>query len=143
MNEAGVWKYLRRGMEPYWDAVRIESSSGNGIPDVNYAMAVSEGWIEIKYVPHWPKRDTTRIPLELRDEQKIYFIRRLKLKRNVFAFCRIENDFFLLTGEQALEAAEGEWTKSDWMKKPELCWSGRVDFEGLYRRLASGLYIQK
>ena len=49
MNESGVWKYIKKGMEGRWDATRIESSAGNGVPDVDYGLPGIAGRLELKY----------------------------------------------------------------------------------------------
>ena len=52
MNESGYWKnYVKDALQGL-DPVRIEGAS-SGTPDVNYA----DGWIELKYINSWPKKD--------------------------------------------------------------------------------------
>lgn len=118
MNESGVWAQLKEKMKfTGWHAVRIESSSGNGVPDVTYGLQDINGWIELKYIKEWPKRATTLVKLPLRPEQKFFFQKRGELSGNVWCFIRIQDTFFLLSYKEALEAAYHGWTKDEWLQR--------------------------
>lgn len=47
MREARLWQWLRKRL-PEGHFTRIESESSPGVPDVNYCVRGSEGWIELK-----------------------------------------------------------------------------------------------
>ena len=59
--EARVFERLReRVCRPTDRVQRVENGLVSGMPDVNYCMAGTEGWIEIK-APTEPARDTTAL----------------------------------------------------------------------------------
>lgn len=130
MNEAGLWQYLRKGLSGTWMPTRIESSAGNGVPDVYYSVPGKGGWIELKYIPKWPKRPTTKVKLPLRPEQKLWIKQHGELTGRVFVLVRIEDDFFLVNHRQIEEACEG-WDTADWLTKPQNFWPNKIDFKEL------------
>ena len=137
MKESGVWSYLRNGMAGRWHATRIESSAGNGVPDVNFALPTgTSGWIELKYIPEWPKRSDTLIKLPLRPEQFHWIRTRGKMAGNVWVFTRIENVYFLLEWKEAVSAADG-WDRATWMGKSH--WPvGKLKFDEFEEALDYG-----
>lgn len=137
MNESTVWSYLKQGMKHYWIAFRIESCAGNGVPDVCFAMPGFFGFIELKYIKEWPVRPSTLVKLPLRPEQVLWIKRYGSCVGKVWAFIRIEDDFFLLTWEQALEACQG-WAKEYWLRYSLRRWHGRVDFTEISQDLNKG-----
>ena len=50
MKESQIWRLINTIQKPHrdWHLVRIESSTINGIPDVNACIAGSEFWFELK-----------------------------------------------------------------------------------------------
>lgn len=83
MNEAAVWESLKRLMGDAWDATRHEDVSGCGIPDVSFGIQYPapigpvNGWLELKYLPAWPKRPTTKVRIRhWTHEQRLFLSRR-------------------------------------------------------------------
>lgn len=136
MNESGLWAYIKRGMLGYWHATRIESSAGNGVPDVNFAMFESgnQGWVELKYIDEWPKRLTTKVKLPLRPEQKLWINVRGKISGNIWVIIRIQEHFFLLQWQQINDACEG-WTSCEWIENSHHTWYKRIEFFELVDQL--------
>lgn len=130
MKESSLWQYIRQGMLGKWHATRIESSSGNGVPDVSFGIPGTNGWMELKYIKEWPVRDTTKVKLPLRPEQKHWIKVRGCLSGNVWVLIRIENNFFLLDWGQAVEACDG-WRFKDYVENSTANWVNRVDFDEL------------
>lgn len=62
-SESTLWEGISRGVSGHW--VRIESLTGSGIPDVNFSFTdgelVWEGWMELKNIKEWPKRESTKV----------------------------------------------------------------------------------
>lgn len=137
MNEASVWQYIKAGMAGKWFATRLESSSGNGVPDVTFSMPNINGFLELKYIPEWPKRPETKVKLPLRPEQKLWISTRGKMGGNVWVLCRISVTFFLLDFNQALLACEG-WTEEEWLEKGYVIGWHKVDFNYLVNTLKEG-----
>jgi hypothetical protein len=81
MNESHVWERLRSIMGDRWDATRHEDISGLGVPDVSFGVRGPDGpvngWIELKYLPSWPKRSTTKVTVRhWTHEQRIFLSHR-------------------------------------------------------------------
>jgi len=133
MNEAGLWKYLRNGLLGKCHMTRIESSAGNGVPDVSLGLPGKSIWIELKYIPSWPKRATTKVKLPLRAEQKHWIDARGRMSGDVWVLVRIENDFFLLYWTVCQEATNTGWTEHEWKQVTDYStyWTGRIDFTEL------------
>ena len=53
-------------------AWKVGTSTRAGIPDVAYRPPGAMAWIELKYVDHWPVRDTTPLTLGLSLEQQAH-----------------------------------------------------------------------
>ena len=138
MNESGVWQTLKNGMVGKWHVSRIESSAGNGIPDLTFGISAKQGWVELKYIPEWPVREGTKLKLPLRPEQKHWIKARGSLSGDVWVFVRVMDTFFLLSWFKALDAAEEGWTGREWLTKSNLWWEKRVDFGELLDALKGG-----
>jgi hypothetical protein len=128
MKESTVNRYIREGLKGYPILLtRIESSVGNGVPDITYCSKTGHGWIETKYIREYPKRETTKIKLPLRPEQKLWIKTRGSLGGNVWVLCKIGDVFFLLTHEQAVRACDG-WTTFEWFDNSHRVWEKGISF---------------
>lgn len=100
------------------DAKPIENLVGIGTPDVNHAL----GWIELKWLRHWPKRDSTIVRMKhYKKEQKVWATRRINRGGLVHLLLQAENDWLLfdgkiaalwlgkLTREELFDVAEHSW----------------------------------
>lgn len=78
-----------------------EDKYSNGYPDLDYVIPderisrVRKGWVEFKYLPEWPKRESTPIRLGIRPDQRVWIKTRLPFKDTIFICVRIENDIYL------------------------------------------------
>lgn len=132
MNESGVWQYIRKGMQGMCLMTRIESSAGNGVPDVIIHHDNGHSFLELKYIKEWPKRPGTKVKLPLRPEQKLWITSRGALSGNVWVLFRIQDDYFLLSWALCEHASAG-WTQADW-KNDLYClyWPKKIFFQELY-----------
>jgi hypothetical protein len=144
VKESGLWAYLKNGMGSRWFPTRIESSSGNGVPDVVFAM-VGEfgsvgkfGWIELKYTKEWPKRQSTLVRLQLRPEQKLWISTSGVLTESVWVLHRVADDFFLLDWQDSIQAVEG-WTRDEWSIRSRGFWNRKIDFQE-FTLILKGVY---
>ncbi len=100
-GEGRMWQTLRpllAGLDPQ----RIESpSTGQGIPDVNLAQC----WVELKYLPDWPKRATTLVRHQhwTTDQINWHRARRLAGGRSYLLLKVGKNDWLLFDGLMAAE----------------------------------------
>lgn len=81
-------------------AVPVENAARFGTPDINYI----EGWLELKYVPNWPRRWDTpvRVP-SFKPMQRVWIARRSELGGRVHVLLRVENEWLLLPPLWAVE----------------------------------------
>lgn len=139
MNESGVWHTLSNGMKGLWHATRLESSAGNGVPDVSFGVPGVNGFIELKHIKTWPVLSSTAVKLPLKPEQKLWISIRGQITRNVWVLCRIEDSFALLTSFQAIRACEGlyyyQWKSREFTRYFVV---DRIDFKELYKILKAG-----
>ena len=131
MTESSLWKYIRNGLVGKCHITRIESSAGNGVPDVTLGLPGKTIWIELKYTKEWPKRDTTKVKLPLRPEQKHWIKQRGMISGNVWVMWRIEDEFFLMPWSKCTELTEVGAERDDLVLSCYLYSKNRIDFEEL------------
>lgn len=139
MRESDLWKYVRDGLRGKCHLTRIESSAGNGVPDVSIGIPGKNVWVELKYIESWPKRPTTKVKLPLRPEQKWWIKARGEMSGNVWVLCRIQDDFFLVHWSDCEELCAGV-TKEEWfvVTAESGNWYKRIDFNELMEELING-----
>lgn len=125
MNESTVYQYLRNGLSGKVLLTRIESSAGNGVPDLIIHTKGKHIFVEIKYIPSWPKREDTLIKMPLRAEQKVWLKTRGELSGDCWVFARVGDDFFMVPWFVGLRLCDG-WPKVQWLRLPH--WHKRIDF---------------
>jgi len=65
LGEQRLWNRLKEKLKPSIIGQRIESpQTGEGIPDVAYSGGGAHGWIELKFLHSWPKREKTKVRIE-------------------------------------------------------------------------------
>lgn len=63
-DENIFWKYLDGKMKGWWHVQRHEDKYSVGIADISYAANFVDGWIELKYLPKWPKTYDLLVPIK-------------------------------------------------------------------------------
>jgi len=108
---------------------RVENRVSEGMPDVHYIRNGSSGWVELKYLVDWPKRNNIKIGLRL--NQSFWLDEYKKLDGRCWIMIRIGTDFIgLVDGAEAKKLYEklpvpdflkclaykkfGKMTKADW-----------------------------
>ena len=139
MRESDLWKYVRAGLQTRCHLTRIESSAGNGVPDVSVGLPGKNAWIELKYIPEWPKRPGTKVKLPLRPEQKHWIKNRGHLSGDVWVICRIANTTFLLAWSVTEFLTTSGVPGSEWVNWSARHWDmGSICFTELYEALMEG-----
>ena len=73
MNEITFWtNHVKPALNSsHFDRVawKVGTSTRAGIPDVLYRSHSAVAWLELKWLPHWPVRETTPLTLGLSVEQ--------------------------------------------------------------------------
>lgn len=108
MTEKNFWGRVRENLKPYGELERIESLVGSGVPDVNYCLRGREGWIELKWLPRWPKRVSSlvRFP-KLKLTQVLWLERRRRVEGRAFLLAQVEHDILLFDGCDARLVYDG------------------------------------
>ena len=106
-SESSLWKSLSKIMKHYWIARRLECSYPSGVPDVYYRLPHHgrwyPGWIELKYLPKYPKNRTLKIRIDhFTKEQKLWIRQELRTGGVSLLLLKIERTVFLLDEKTAL-----------------------------------------
>lgn len=104
-KESTFWGELRKKCKGRWLATRIETGDvAVGVADVAYCIyqTRTRGWIELKYLKSYPKRESTaiRIP-HYTSEQKLFLWKEGEAAGFVWLFVKIKNDYYLFDHKQA------------------------------------------
>ena len=76
---------------------RIENPFYKGIPDVNYLMNGVEGWIELKYVKSFPKKELTPVSIpHYTKEQKMWHKVRYDAGGNTAIILQVDKYYFIV-----------------------------------------------
>lgn len=79
-------------------AVAIENLTSSGVPDVN----CTAGWIELKWLPEWPKRESTPVRIDhFTDVQRHWLTTREKRGGKAWLMLQCKREWFLFTGTTA------------------------------------------
>ena len=97
MSESGQRKHVIKALKPI-HAVAVENPVGPGTPDVNYC----EGWIELKWLRTWPKRDATVVSIpHFTIQQRRWLRRRWEVGQSAWLLLQIKREWMLFTGLDA------------------------------------------
>ena len=136
MNESTLWDYVKKGMSGRWLATRIETVTSLGVPDVTYSVKGVHGWIELKWVPKAPVKQSTKMRLShLTEQQKQWIFSRGKLAGDVWLLVRVEDEFFLFDHKFIHDIQQ--MTIDEWRVNCEVNWSKKINFEELSTILSS------
>jgi hypothetical protein len=104
---------------------------------VIFTVPDKHGFIEIKYIKEWPKKESTKVKLPLRPEQKSWIATRGEIGGNIWVFCRIHQSHYLLDWKQAITACDG-WTCEEWSRLSEGVWGQKLNVEEFLDILVGG-----
>jgi len=128
MAETSLKTYLFAGMLGLWQhPVKHCESFTIGVPDVSAFMPqCGTVWIELKDLPHWPKRPQTRVVVEP-DPNRWALQRDFLEQRKGFLFLRVEREYLLFTW-QALFVVNQE--NAEGLRNHAVCrWERRVNWQ--------------
>ncbi len=99
MSEQTMARAVRKALLGL-DPIRVENPAHPGTPDVNY----THGWIELKWVRAWPKREGTKLSLEhFTQQQRVWIQRRSRNGGKVLVLLKVATDWLLYDGATAAE----------------------------------------
>ena len=127
--EANLWARLRSNMVPlYWcEATRHEDKFQKGIADISFCQAGIGGWMELKHVSDWPRRDNTpiRIP-HYSIDQKDFLEKKGKHQGNTWLFLQIGSDYLVYDWLPAQELPD--LPKAHMIAIATFFYEGRLDY---------------
>jgi hypothetical protein len=104
-----MWQTLGPLVKPYGHFERVENAFGSGMPDVNYCVSGTEGWLELKARPRWPKNPTDHVALDhYTDQQRRWCKTRCRAKGNVWWMLKCDTEHVLLRGDAAALLYDGK-----------------------------------
>lgn len=130
VSESNLWKYFQRNMRSRGIVQRVENAFYKGMPDVNYLINGTEGWLELKYIKCYPKRKDTPVAVRhFTKEQKIWHLTRAKKQGRTNVLLQVEKDYYLFINENI--SMIGKLTKEDMKLKSDAFWEQRINFNDM------------
>jgi hypothetical protein len=126
MAESALNQRMRKALRQF-DPVRIENVVGLGTPDMNFTF----GWIENKYLDHWPKNPELVVKLDhYTPDQRVWAVQRIFRGGFVWLMLQVGRDYLLFRGDVAARYL-GLVTKAELLKQCAKCWYGNIDDDEL------------
>ena len=123
MSEKNFWNLIRNnlGLKMY----RVENRVASGMPDVHYISDKGSGWIELKYVPEFPRKG--RLKIGRRPSQWLWHETYQRHGGKSWLLIRVgRRGVILVKGDRSREIAKGI-SVHDVIKKSD--WSHMGNFE--------------
>jgi len=136
MNEATLRNYIRRGLRAKGVlTTHHEDVLNAGVPDLSYSHGGVHGWIELKWLEAWPKRDATIVKIDhYTKEQKYFLLSRGRAGGRCWLLLRVGREHLLFGHEAAQDV--GRITREELrLKSTGGVMMPNVDFEQLTRIL--------
>jgi hypothetical protein len=118
LSESNFWVLVRKSLD--LKMYRVENRVMKGMPDIHYIRDGVSGWIELKYMPDWPKK---RVSSGLMLNQCLWLKEYDERKGRCWILIRIGRDFIgLVDGKDAKALYDRPSTKDfhallSWSKK--------------------------
>lgn len=99
MSEAALWNTFRERLNELGNAChyqRFEDSISEGIPDVNVCVGGNELWYEMKFLPEWPKRESTGVKIKFQPGQVPWLTLGERAGRECYVLLRVGKTEYLL-----------------------------------------------
>lgn len=141
MAEADLWKTLRDAMATEGHFDRIENMIGRGMPDVTYCIHGASGFIELKYLDHWPRQGKPVVLKHFTPQQRNWIRQRLSAEGRVFLLLEVEHPvrvYLLLPGLWAAEHLGKDATEADVLTAAYVMGTGKFPAERLLGHLMTG-----
>ena len=135
MNEATLRNYVRKGLHAKGVlTTHHEDMLNAGILDLSYSGGGVHGWVELKWLEAWPKREDTivRIP-HYTKEQKYFLLTRGRAGGRCWLLLRVGKQHLLFDHEGAQKV--GTVNHAHTAALSFTAWPGFIEFEQLTRIL--------
>lgn len=135
MSEATLRNYARKGLNEFGVlSTHHEDMLNIGLPDLSYGGYGANGWIELKWLPEWPKRDSTIVKIEhYTKEQRFWLLQRGRTGGRCWLLLRVDREHLLFDHEAAQKV--GLVTRAELSALAMVHWPGGIDFDQLARIL--------
>lgn len=116
------------------DPISVENPAYPGTPDVNFV----EGWVELKQLPEWPKKEATPVAVpHFTPQQRIWLLKRARAGGNIWLLLQVEKEWLLLDGATASEYL-GRVPKSELIFRSTLYMKAGLDRQALTDKISLG-----
>lgn len=135
MNEATLRNYVRKKLHVRGVlTTHHEDALNTGILDLSYSGGGVHGWIELKWLEAWPKRDATIVKIDhYTKEQKHFLLTRGRAGGRCWLLLRVGKEHLLFDHEGAQKV--GTVTHAHMVALCFVAWPGFINFEQLTRIL--------
>ncbi len=137
MSENNLWRYLQKNLKDSKTMLmRIENPFYKGVPDVNFLIDGNEGWLELKYIPQYPKKEITIVKVpHFTIEQKIWHNARFKNKGRTMVLIQVDDDYFIFKKEKI--NLLGSLNKFRMFQHANKFWKNKINFRELRKELCA------
>ena len=137
MSENNLWRYLQKNLKDSKTMLmRIEIPFYKGVPDVNFLIDGNEGWLELKYIPQYPKKEITIVKVpHFTIEQKIWHNARFKNKGRTMVLIQVDDDYFIFKKEKI--NLLGSLNKYRMFQHANKFWKNKINFRELRKELCA------
>lgn len=127
-RENSFKKYLVKTMGTLWDVQSHEDRYSEGIPDLSFALRLTNGWIELKQIKAEPKTLAQIIkPEKYTSIQCNWIVKRQRKGGNCYVFVRVgKNLYYLFAAEKARMVRDG-MTIVDYERECVKSWKRSID----------------
>jgi len=133
MSEQNMRKKVVKALNRL-NAIAVENPCLPGTPDVNFI----EGWIELKWLRSWPKRDDTTVRLEHYTKvQRVWAFRRRRAGGQCWMLIQCGREWLLMDGAVAALTI-GHCTKAELIAHSEAYFKTGLDAETMIQFLQLG-----
>ena len=130
-------KYLIKIMGTRWDVQSHEDQYSEGIPDLSFGINGVNGWIELKQIEKWPKKQITKVkPKKFTSEQINWINKREKKGGHCFILVKIEKEYFLFYPNWAKRIKEG-LTETEYNSYCIAKWDKSINIDDFINIIAS------
>jgi hypothetical protein len=135
MSEGSLWSTLRKNMA-WQNAERHEDKFALGVADVSFAHAGVHGWIELKFLPVWPKRAGTVVRVDhFTAEQRQWLKAKGAAGGHVFVLLQVAREYLLFRWQDI--DVVGTTTRDELTAAAMVWWRPRLDYGELLKALVA------
>ena len=128
MSEKNLWQYCRRHLSDRGILMRIENAFYKGVPDVNFLIGGIEGWLELKFLKTFPKKENTPVNIpHFTQEQKLWHKERWENHGLTAMLLQVDDYYFLFVSDKI--AIVGHLSKQGLIDNATKYWRNRINFE--------------